>query len=114
MITTGKTERFPELRWEFGDYPKGKAVSLVGFNEQGDRHIIASVNMEPYGLDPSYVGYPYVSIKNYSENEGIADLLILEGILQPKPVVASRIGYVTIYTYVIKEGIISKSKEESS
>lgn len=117
-MNTPAFKEFPPLVWEFGTYVDSKSVSLQGKRVQidaetgvkyCDNYMTASVNLDGIRQPPSkeYRKFPYVSIKDYSENEGIVELLIFNNIIEKDPVAVSSSGFVTISTYKFTQLIIN-------
>jgi len=52
-----------------------------------------------------------VWIKDYSENQGCAEWLINEGVIQATPVGFTRSGYVTIYRYRLTEQFVKELEQ---
>lgn len=108
-VNTPAFKEFPPLVWEFGTYVDSKSVSLQGKRIQvdaaGEKHcdnyITASVNLDGISVPPSkeYRMFPYVSIKEYSENAGITELLQHFKVIEKDPVAISTSGFVQISTY---------------
>lgn len=64
---------------------------------------LTTTNGEPWGVATVNLGDPinpdHVLIKDYSENEGMADMLIDNGIIEPEPVASYNTGWVTVHEY---------------
>jgi hypothetical protein len=55
----------------FGEYKNGRTALFLTDKETSEDVLIASVNLPDWGLRPNEI-----AIKNYSENEGVLDVLI--------------------------------------
>lgn len=85
-------------------YQHGGRIALQLFEHgTGDYIAVATVNMPDHQLTPSEV-----AIKNYSENEGVLDLLIEAGVLR-EPHRYVRNGFVTLP--VCHLNFVSKSED---
>ena len=119
-VNTPAFKEFPPLVWEFGTYVDSKSVSLQGKRIQvdaaGEKHcdnyITASVNLDGISVPPSkeYRMFPYISIKEYSENAGVTELLQHNKIIEKEPVCISSSGFVKISTYRIHSDMMDMLK----
>ncbi len=109
-LVTEPYKEFPMLLWCFGTYANSESVSLVGKEftilepyeiYPTSTYIVASVNLDGIKIPPSkeYRMFPYVSIKEYSENAGITELLQHFKVIEKDPVAISTSGFVQISTY---------------
>jgi len=78
-LTIGPTKYSRGGRIKFGWYGSGEIAMRV-VNSAGERELVATVSVVPYGApDPGRHG---VWIKDWSENEGVADALVKAGIVR--------------------------------
>lgn len=90
------------LRFSF--YDNSRAVAIQAFDEDGELYTRISVNLDGVGKPSAeYRTFPYVAIKNYSENEGITEWLIEKGIINKEPVAVTSSGYVKVPTHRFTE-----------
>lgn len=79
------------VKVQFGSYVKG-GVAIQLFDTDGCPWATASVWVKPVAND-------CVAIKDYSENFGMSDLLIENGIIEEEPVDGAISGFELIYIY---------------
>jgi hypothetical protein len=65
-----------ELRMEYNVYGNGR-IAIELFSDDYIPYAVATINLPNVALE-----YDEVIIKNYSENEGIIEMLIKEGIVE--------------------------------
>ncbi len=120
-LVTEPYKEFPTLLWCFGTYRDSESVSLVGKEftilepyeiYPTDTYIVASVNLDGISVPPSkeYRMFPYISIKEYSENAGVTELLQHNKIIEKEPVCISSSGFVKISTYRIHSDMMDMLK----
>lgn len=79
-LPVGPTRYATHGGWaEFGRYASGE-IAIIIKGDDGEALVKASVSLVPYGAeDPGEFG---LWIKDWSENEGVADALVRSGIVQ--------------------------------
>ena len=110
MKTTGRYQtawgaQSPDLRVKFSTYHEpAERVAIVLEELDGKAQwAVASVN-----LPDAPIGTNQVAIKDYSENEGIADFLVTLGILEPDVDFSVNSGFVSIPVYNLSEAAIDQ------
>jgi hypothetical protein len=112
MVKLNKVPRTLSIKYAIGPcfvgagrYPNGR-VALVVFAPDGEQLATATVNLpdEPCADNEIFV-------KDYSENEGMADFLVKEGFIEPNPTGFARSGFVTIYRYQLSKSALSEMKK---
>ena len=71
-------------------YVDNDLPALFLTDQHGEQLSVATVNLAGYGIEPSVKGNTF--IKNYSENSGILDVLVSNGVVS-KPVDTVDIGH---------------------
>lgn len=85
---------------EFSKYREIDNTAICLYTEDGELMTIATVNIRP--LDSNLV-----AIKNYSENEGIEEVLIKNGFINSEPIHYIESGYVNVPIYELTEKSIN-------
>jgi hypothetical protein len=91
----------------FANYSDGMRTALILMTKQHEVAMIATVN-----VPEEHIEEDEVIIKNYSENEGILDVLIDAGIIS-KPLRSVEVGYALVHICkLLIEGPIKEQKNE--
>lgn len=95
-----------ECETAFGYYENGNnAIQLIDKHD-GFKIATASVNGD------RVVGIDTVGIKNWSENEGMADALIHAGVIEPEVIGIEPTGFVSILYYKLTERALEEVKNQ--
>ena len=89
---------YNDCYFKAGHYTNGNVAILIESGEDEEPIMTATVNPWQEVTDDC------VAIKNYSENEGIVDVLKEQGIITGKPEYEIPSGYVVIPVYKLAEG----------
>jgi hypothetical protein len=80
-------------------------LAIHARNKQGEMVMTITVNLGHKMKDETII------IKDYSENEGVAQCFIDMGFIEPKPVKSYMSGFVTLYEYKLKDEIYKYMKD---
>jgi len=95
MSTFTYTSRYSEYSncfFQIGKYANGNLAIEIWSNEEGP---ITKVTVNP----DIYIDHDRIAVKDYSENEGMADWLISENLIEEEPIESITSGFVKIPIY---------------
>lgn len=105
-----------DVKVKFSRYDANNATAiLLVDSETGETNNYATTNVDLFEINmlmDCEDGDKYVVIKNYTENEGVEELLVKEGYLKPKPYALVETGHVQIPLYELSEKGFTEMREQ--
>lgn len=92
---------------EFGKYIVNGNTSITLFTENGQPMTVATINLGSLRQN-------LVAIKNYSENEGIEEVLIANGVIKDGVIYRVESGYVQAPVYELTDESLEIIKQEEN
>lgn len=104
-----------EVELEFGVYYEGEGISISLVEAQTGEYVTtATLNLDSpdFHIGQAIHGECFVVIKDYGENEGMAQFLLDNGIIKESAGLQFQTGFVTVKGYLLTDAAIAMFHEQ--